>query len=197
MKITDEAKQLAEKTKDAYSFYVYNSWPAVIQSLIDRGYNKIQIEAIVRSKWMRFASDNRKGKYATSEDLRRWMVASKISKQQLADLVAETFPEHVTLTEEEKKMFIDACSSIWGAVAWDALGNSEKAKLPRRQVLDIVIDQFVGGHNFPAQFGISKTKHGMTKEQWTRLRNWCFQSKTGPERLLRTSSEFSAKWFGI
>ena len=51
MKITQQAKDLASKTSDAYSSDRFKNWGAVIQALLNLGYSEIETEAIVRSKW--------------------------------------------------------------------------------------------------------------------------------------------------
>lgn len=40
-----------------YSEGNYRSWPAVAQTLLNRGYTPLEAEAIMRSKWTRWASD--------------------------------------------------------------------------------------------------------------------------------------------
>ena len=57
MRITDTARQVAAACNDAYSADAYRSWPAVAQRLLDRGYTARQAEAIMRSKWTRWARD--------------------------------------------------------------------------------------------------------------------------------------------
>lgn len=51
------ARALAEKTSDAYSYDRYRNWQSVIKALLIRGYTEREVEAIVRSKWMRWAGD--------------------------------------------------------------------------------------------------------------------------------------------
>ena len=58
MKITQQAKDLASKTSDAYSSDRFKNWSAVIQALLNLGYSEIETEAIVRSKWTRWACDH-------------------------------------------------------------------------------------------------------------------------------------------
>ena len=78
MKISERAKYLAEKTSGSYSFNRYKNWNSVIQMLINKGYTNDEIEAIVMSKWTRWAcdQDTRKGvRYGhhTSKALERFM----------------------------------------------------------------------------------------------------------------------------
>jgi len=75
MKITQKAKDLASKTSDAYSSDRFASWEGVIQSLLNLGYSEIETEAIVRSKWARWACDhdtsrNRYGRHTSSAMIR-------------------------------------------------------------------------------------------------------------------------------
>lgn len=49
--------KLAEETSNAYSADRYNSWKSVAALLADRGFNAWEAEAILRSKWTRWAAD--------------------------------------------------------------------------------------------------------------------------------------------
>lgn len=51
------SQAVADKTADAYSFDRYSTWRGCAWLLALRGYNARQIEAILRSKWMRWAAD--------------------------------------------------------------------------------------------------------------------------------------------
>lgn len=75
MKISLTAKDVAEKTQDAYSVDRYTSWAAVAQLLLDRGYDDKQVEAILRSKWTRWAADASDKPYgkATSTHVAAWL----------------------------------------------------------------------------------------------------------------------------
>ena len=55
----EELKELRISTSDAYSFHRYKrtAWNVAIRSLANFGYNKEQIECILRSKLMRWAAD--------------------------------------------------------------------------------------------------------------------------------------------
>lgn len=66
---------LVERTKDAYSFDRYSSWKACVRLLNKRGYSEIEIEAVLRSKWMRWAGDRSTNEYGqvTSGDLARFL----------------------------------------------------------------------------------------------------------------------------
>jgi hypothetical protein len=71
-----EIKAFAEELSDAYSSDRYRGgFSGCIRMLRKRGYNDREIEAILRSKWTRWAgdsSDNRYG-YCTSGDLARFL----------------------------------------------------------------------------------------------------------------------------
>lgn len=57
-KLTEtQIKDLAHSTSDAYSFDRYANWEEVVRKLARRGLDARQIEAVVRSKWTRWAAD--------------------------------------------------------------------------------------------------------------------------------------------
>jgi hypothetical protein len=93
------AAELAERTADAYSYDNYGeaSWRACAAMLLRRGYSDEEAEAILRSKWTRWAADstNRKSwKYGatTSLDLARFIDGLHGDiKAQVAELVDGTF----------------------------------------------------------------------------------------------------------
>lgn len=96
MRITDKAKALAYHTSGAYSFDAYKNWDAVIQMCLDLGYSEMETEAIVRSKWTRWACDHdtgRGGKYGyhTSKALERFLEGT--TQAEVDQLVYETFGE--------------------------------------------------------------------------------------------------------
>lgn len=51
------ATRIAEQCADAYSADRYRSWTNVALVLVNRGYSDRQVEAIMRSKWTRWAGD--------------------------------------------------------------------------------------------------------------------------------------------
>lgn len=91
MKITQQAKDLASKTSDAYSSDRFKNWDAVIQALLNLGYSEIETEAIVRSKWTRWACDHDSKRYGqhTSTAIIRFMNGTP--KSEVNQLVKETF----------------------------------------------------------------------------------------------------------
>lgn len=54
-----QAYEIAEQTQDAYSYDAYTpaGWRACCLMLAKRGYDAREIEAIMRSKWTRWAGD--------------------------------------------------------------------------------------------------------------------------------------------
>lgn len=93
MKITQQAKDLASKTSDAYSSDRFRNWVAVVQTLLNLGYSELETEAILRSKWTRWACDhdtsrNRYG-YHTSSAMLRFLKGTPYSE--VKALTYETF----------------------------------------------------------------------------------------------------------
>lgn len=94
-------KDLAEKLADAYSTENYGgSWSACVKMLRRRGYDDRQVEAIIRSKWTRWAADASGHSYgrANSVDLGKWMDGLEKMPgfdRQLAKMVEDTFATEV------------------------------------------------------------------------------------------------------
>lgn len=89
-----QIRDLAVKTSDAYSADAYTSWISVIRMLAKRGYNEREIEAIVRSKWTRWARDaSSKHGLNNAKDLANYLdnPRNNCSKDQVADLIGQTF----------------------------------------------------------------------------------------------------------
>ena len=89
--------ELAQQLSDAYSTESYRGgWSACIKALRKRGYNDLQIEAILRSKWTRWAGDmavtntHRYGSF-TAKDLLKFMDNSKIGLAEINKITEETF----------------------------------------------------------------------------------------------------------
>ena len=75
MKPSFNTDQLAFETKDAFMSLTYTNWFACAALLGRMGFSKEQARTILYSKWMRWASDGRKGSgRPTSNDLRRFLV---------------------------------------------------------------------------------------------------------------------------
>jgi len=89
-----DIKEFAEELSDAYSTDNYNNnWIPSIKMLRKRGYDDLQVEAIIRSKWTRWAADHSDKQYgrANSADLARFLDAQKNLAAEVADLVNGTF----------------------------------------------------------------------------------------------------------
>lgn len=97
MKLTrQEITAVANKTRNAYSFDRYANWHACAVALARRGYDAREIEAILRSKHMRWAATRaedygkRYGR-VTSVDLNAYLDNSPLTTATVADLVSGTF----------------------------------------------------------------------------------------------------------
>lgn len=95
MTIKPQAAAIALKCEDAYSSYRYASWAGVAQKRLARGLDAKQVEAIMRSKWTRWAADAsnaRSGKVPAKaiidfiDDSR-----NKINHAKIVSLTQETF----------------------------------------------------------------------------------------------------------
>ena len=99
--IAERVRALSERTADAYSWdnYEGHRWPAAIAMLVRRGYSDREVEAIMRSKWTRWAADmassRRSYRYGrtSSMDLARFLDTMPADQReaQVALLVAGTF----------------------------------------------------------------------------------------------------------
>ena len=99
--IKERAKALASWTRSAYSADAYYSWPAVAEALLRRGYTEAETEAIMFSKYTRWArdyagdirKDARCGRYSANDVIRYLKKASnnRIMKERMmiAELMAE------------------------------------------------------------------------------------------------------------
>ena len=58
-----QARAMAERTKDAYSADRYASWAQVARVLFREGLNEREVEAVMRSKWTRWAADQDGSRY--------------------------------------------------------------------------------------------------------------------------------------
>ena len=87
-------QELNEQLQDAYSTDNYNgNWSPCIKMLRKRGYDDRQVEAIIRSKWTRWAADGSNNRYGhvNSADLSRFLDSQKNLAQEVAELVVGTF----------------------------------------------------------------------------------------------------------
>lgn len=91
----ETVEQFAERLSDAYSTDRYKGgWAPSIRMLRRRGYNDVQIESIIRSKWTRWAADSASTNSAGPAVLAKFLDTYRDDalKMQVAELVAETFP---------------------------------------------------------------------------------------------------------
>ena len=88
-------QEFNEELQNAYSTSNYNgNWKPSIKMLRKRGYDDREVEAIIRSKWTRWAADGSGKKYGknTSVDLAKFLDSGKgVTKQEVAELVEGTF----------------------------------------------------------------------------------------------------------
>lgn len=85
----------AEQLADAYSSDRYrNGWSASIKALRAFGCTDKQIEAVIRSKWTRWAADHsNKPDWASSRDLMRFVQSFKNPMKEIESLTTEHFGE--------------------------------------------------------------------------------------------------------
>lgn len=94
-RVSYRARDIADRCRDAYSADRYGSWPAVAQRLLDMGYDDREVEAVMRSKYTRWAADQSDRPYgsvpahAISDMRARW--PQMFSKEEIDNLVAGTF----------------------------------------------------------------------------------------------------------
>lgn len=89
-----DVKGLAAQLEGAYSTDRYrNGWAGCVRMLVKRGYTAPQIEAIIRSKWTRWAADASASRYghATGADLARFLDKDQGATMEAVDqMVAES-----------------------------------------------------------------------------------------------------------
>jgi len=103
--LRQQALALAERTVDAYSHDNYQNWAAVCLMLLQRGFTEREAEAILRSKWTRWAGDASDKPYGrhTSKDLARFLDQQKNLKEEVRQLTLETFGASGEPGSEEKE----------------------------------------------------------------------------------------------
>jgi hypothetical protein len=105
--MTSKAQQVAERCSHAFSFDRYISWNGCARAVMALGFSEKQTEAILLSKWARWAADSSPHSYgyATAADLVNWMRKTyrgdKLRKE-VETLTRETFPEYVEETAKRK-----------------------------------------------------------------------------------------------
>jgi len=95
------AEQVARETEDAYSYdrYTPSGWRQCCLMLAKRGYGPKAIEAIMRSKWTRWAGDSdEKRRYGqlNSKTLERFMdsMGPRELEREVNNLILGTFGSH-------------------------------------------------------------------------------------------------------
>lgn len=117
---TDVARRVAERSADSYSFDRYMSWVGVARAVLMLGFTERETEAILRSKWTRWAADASEKSYgfATGPDLVRWMNKQYPKPERLQaevrTLTLETFgptvyerPRAITVTQFDDTVKMD------------------------------------------------------------------------------------------
>lgn len=94
------AERVANKTSDAYSYPTYGevAWLRAATLLLEGGWSELETEAILRSKWTRWASDQADPTGSmenTGEEIITFMNdrRNNCTQEAVAQLVAGTFPE--------------------------------------------------------------------------------------------------------
>lgn len=84
---------LANRTQDAYSYYAFGAagWLSCAAMLAKRGYDERQAEAILRSKWTRWARDASNETTHEGKTLASWLDRHRYTP---------THPEVISLTAE-------------------------------------------------------------------------------------------------
>ena len=93
LKLKMRAATIAAECSDAYSADRYRDWPGVALALLRRGLDDRQAEAVMRSKWTRWAADMWKG--GTDENVPAKAIIAYLDKcetpESIAALTVETF----------------------------------------------------------------------------------------------------------
>jgi hypothetical protein len=93
------AQRVAERCDDAFSFDRYLSWRGCATAVLALGFNEQETEAVLRSKFTRWAADSsdKSYGYATGADLSRWMQKTypgEKLKKEVEQLTRETFGDN-------------------------------------------------------------------------------------------------------
>ena len=85
------AQVLARDTGNAYSTFRYRNWPAVAEALLDRGLTEQEAEAVLRSKWMRWAADASPARYGNVpvKAILQFLDGLKNERQEIEELIHE------------------------------------------------------------------------------------------------------------
>jgi hypothetical protein len=87
-------ESLAANLSDAFSTNRYRrGWTATVKALRRFGLSDLEIEAVIRSKWTRWAADhsNKKDGQVTATDFLRWLVYEGITRARIEELTRDNF----------------------------------------------------------------------------------------------------------
>lgn len=113
-RVTPEVARLASRIEDAYSSNRYVSWAAIAQFLVNRGYSFEETEAIMRSKWTRWAADQSTG-MATVTDLEQWLDKSFKSRREEVREVRKLTGNTNTETDRQVTIVKELTNLIMGS----------------------------------------------------------------------------------
>ena len=84
---------LSQVCADAYSTFRYRSWPTVAKMLINRGLSDREAEAVMRSKWMRWAADSSRVRYGSvpAKAIIEFLDTLTNERAEIEELTKETF----------------------------------------------------------------------------------------------------------
>jgi hypothetical protein len=87
------AKETAMLCDDAYSYDNYRSWEGVALAILRMGFDSLQAQAIMRSKWTRWAGDCSGKPYGrnTGTDITKFLSTMRNLRKEVEDLTEETF----------------------------------------------------------------------------------------------------------
>jgi hypothetical protein len=97
MSLSAQIAAIDERTEIGYSYdrYSRGGWRQAIRELLKRGYDEREIEAIMRSKWTRWAADSDDAPYGKTPGvaLIRFIddPRNKCTQAAVAELVGQTF----------------------------------------------------------------------------------------------------------
>lgn len=102
------AAMVAARTQDAFSWdrYAPKEWAKICGHLAAMGWNELQIEAVLRSKWTRWAADQSERPYGkiTARDFVNWLASGAWTpddlEERVEELVVGTFPAIDTLAQD-------------------------------------------------------------------------------------------------
>jgi hypothetical protein len=118
---TSQALRLAMKTADAYAFDYYGlkRWTDCCTMLLGRGYNPIEVECVMRSRFTRFAADERQNdRLANATDLAYLMDERCGGSSQLQHYIDETVLAQMTCEDDANEPVAKRRSKDALRLAW-------------------------------------------------------------------------------